>query len=275
MAEADFFAGLLEKHFESVETDVANLSAGAVTSAFTEPPLTTPLAIEPAVLGALLRPSLFDLESRCDLAQTLVFARPSFAKGLFESITIQAAGTRSHVLQVRVGVWFGRHGIVTGQSRQLREIAPQSVTGILLLKTPADARAAEKKIAELAPPAAFAFARLHGSTLLSRVADFQSAASRYLARLRPVSDPARVIARLLAEATTDQIAFARRLLETPGIQRIKAPEHYLAAALGLAVLGQSVEGLGLAELARNGAGMKIQLIVHSMMEESAAPILTN
>jgi hypothetical protein len=272
MAQTEFFASLLEKHELSVETDAETLSGSSVTAAFDEPPPARDLfcALSVERLEPLLAHHRFALESQCDISQTLVFARPSFAPDLFESLTLQSAGRRGHVLQARVGVWFGRHGIVAGHSRQLTQLAPQSRTGIMILRSPIEARATEILLSNIAPPAAETFARTHGPDLLARLSTVRTRVSVYLTRLRPLADTQRMVARLISAATPDQLEFARRLLETPGIQRISAPQPYLAAALALGIYGEEIEcrphPFTTTPLKGNPTLLRLQLLVHHILD---------
>ena len=271
MPETDFFATLLEKHYESVETDTNGISANNVTEAF-EQPVTRDFscAPNPTRLAGLLAPFRFILESQCDVSQTLVFARPSFAPDLYESISLQSAGRRGHVLQARVGVWFGRHGIVAGQSGQLTKLAPQSRTGILILRSPVEMRATEIFVSNIAPAAAETYARTHGPALLTRLATVRARVGAYLTRMRPLHDAGFLVTRLTTQASTDEIEFARRLLETPGMQRVAAPQAYLAAALALGIFGEEIEGrahpFSSTPLRGNPTVLRLQLLVHHLLD---------
>jgi hypothetical protein len=271
MAEADFFGSLLEKRFESVEADAGEVTAGLVTGAFeARSQAARELeGVDADHLIELLMRRRFSVESHCEMSRTLVMARASFASGLYESITVQSAGQKSHVVQARIGVWFGRHGIVCGQSRLLTELAPHSRTGILMVRDAEAARRAECRIAHLAPSAVEIYARNFGLQLLARLSKLKPHVEGYLRRIGG-GDVTRNLSRVNALANADQIEFARRLLEIPGVQRTSAPVEYRLAALSLAVFGEEVEGNDLPFLyqAMKGAPLmlRLQLIVHQLIE---------
>ena len=275
MPETEFFAQVLEKHYETVDTDVATLSADAVTSAFehaAEVALKGPVGIDTAALQERLALCGFWVESQCPSLQTITFARQSFTADLCESITIESAGSRGNVVQVRVGAWFGRHGIVAADSRLLVELSSRAGNGAVLLRDARHAREVEERLVRIGPLQARIFARAHGEGILTRVAPARRAAAIYMTFLRPGRQPGESLAKLQARATENQRLLARRVLETPGIAHLPGDELYQLAALLIAVHGEEVEGMPhpfrTAALKGNALMMRVQLIVHHLLERS-------
>lgn len=264
MAQQDFLEAVLETHFESVDMEVEQLTAENLTAAFTAPAPAGETRVNSENLRQLLARDNFALDCNCPATQTIIYVRPSFAPGLQESITIQSAGRRGQVVQARVGVWFGVHGIVAGESRPL--LSTGSSTGILLLRDAGHARATETRIAATGPRAAATLARAKGPTILTRLGAARRAAQEYLALLGPPRPAREILLDLLSRATPDQRTAARMLLDFPGVLRIDRPQLYHIAALALTLFGPQVERLEppFRTATLRGAPMvtRLQLLVH-------------
>jgi len=196
------------------------------------------MLIRPRRLEKLLCPEGFHLEEIRQRERTIIYARPCTLPDLTEAITIACDPTRRGekvFAQLEVFVGHGYAGV--SESEFLAE------AGDVLLRSPEEAIAWERRLAEVAPARAAQFAKSKGPELLARTAAGRAAARRYLELMGGQRDLDELERALAERSTAAQKAEAERLARATGVMCVPGGQRVFdLAALGMVVFGDEVEG---------------------------------